>query len=302
MIRILVRQTLVKRWIAWISLAATAAGLAGFQTPAAAAAEPNGARLYRRYCASCHGATGRGDGPDASIFATPPRNLREGFLKKYKTDDLVRRLLDGRSLELALDLPALRTRATEVEDLVTYLKRLPTIHWSQVGPGWEIYVDRCEICHGPTGLAPPTLPVGVHRPNDLSDPAFQRSVTDKELMTIVRHGRKGMPALTPRVPKSGGKPLAAFVRLFSPGFTLYSRYCANCHGDDGRGESHLSDAIRMPSVTFDRAYFKRRDPEQLRRSVWHMLDEQKPVMPHYRWAVSEAQARAIIEYLKSSEP
>ena len=285
----------------WLALFAGTIAFAGSVWPGAArgdAAELNGGRLYRKYCASCHGVSGRGDGPDASIFATPPRNLHEGFLERYSNEDLVRRVREGRPLELALDLPALRARASEVEALVAYLTRLPTVNWVRAERGREIYAERCELCHGPHGRPGPRLPPGVRPPRDLSDAAVQRSIGDKELLILVRHGRDGMPALTPRVPESAEAPLAAFVRLLSPGFALYDTYCANCHGDDGRGVHTVAEVIPLPKMVFDRAYFSQRDPEQLRAAVWHMVAEQKPMMPHYRWTLDEAQARAIIEYLK----
>ena len=37
----------------------------------------NGAVLYGRYCASCHGVDGDGKGPAASALAAPPRDFRE---------------------------------------------------------------------------------------------------------------------------------------------------------------------------------------------------------------------------------
>jgi len=259
---------------------------------------PDGRHLYREYCASCHGLTGKGDGPDAASFASPPRNLHAGFLRKYKTDDLVRRVREGQPLELALDLPALRARATEVEALVAYLKQLPNTDWERAGRGAEVYVDRCVMCHGIYGRPVPTLPPGVRQPRDLSDAAFQREVDDPELITLVRHGRKKMPALTPRVSESDARVLVTFVRLLSPGFELYQRYCVGCHGENGRGPDSLADEISRPAVVFDHAYFAHRDPEQLRSSVWHMVATQKPVMPHYRRLLTDADARAIVEYLK----
>jgi len=39
------------------------------------AAPPAGETLYRRYCAPCHGITGRGDGPAASALCPPPSDL-----------------------------------------------------------------------------------------------------------------------------------------------------------------------------------------------------------------------------------
>ncbi len=38
---------------------------------------PSGEALYRRYCASCHGVTGRGDGPVGATLKTPPADLTQ---------------------------------------------------------------------------------------------------------------------------------------------------------------------------------------------------------------------------------
>ncbi|MBI2962835.1 MAG: cytochrome c [Deltaproteobacteria bacterium] len=38
---------------------------------------PSGEALYRRYCASCHGVGGRGDGPVAATLKTPPADLTQ---------------------------------------------------------------------------------------------------------------------------------------------------------------------------------------------------------------------------------
>ena len=35
----------------------------------------SGAEMYNAYCAACHGATGKGDGPAATALKTPPTNL-----------------------------------------------------------------------------------------------------------------------------------------------------------------------------------------------------------------------------------
>ena len=42
-------------------------------TPHTSAA--NGQEMYQSYCASCHGKTGKGDGPAASALKTPPTDL-----------------------------------------------------------------------------------------------------------------------------------------------------------------------------------------------------------------------------------
>ena len=43
-----------------------------------------------------------------------------------------------------------------------------------------------------------------------------------------------------------------FVRLLSPGYGVYSFYCAGCHGDDGRGQP-ITDAQHIRWHTIRRA-------------------------------------------------
>jgi len=283
-------------------LLAAGAGLALVGATVNPVAAVDGGALYQRLCEPCHGVSGRGDGPDAELFVTPPRNLQSGFLSSnYTTDDLVRRIRSGVPLQLALDLPALRARAGDVEALAAHLERLPMVNWRLAEEGQAVYVDRCELCHGRAGAPGPTVPSGARPPRDLGDPAFQRAVSDAELQTALRHGRRGMPALEPPVDASELPALITFVRMLSPGYALYDCYCAACHGDDGHGAGSFAEETQRSTVIFDSAYFKRRDPEQVRAALWHMLDTKRPAMPHFRSKLTEDEARAIITYLKRAE-
>lgn len=280
-------------------LAVPRGGRAAEERAGGDAMRSRGAALYRARCASCHGPAGYGNGPDARLFDPPARDLRTGFLGRFSTDDLVRRVREGTPLQIALDPAALRARASEVEAIATHLKRLPDVNWRLAERGQELYVDRCEPCHGPYGRPEAAAPPGVPWPRDLSDPTVQRTMSDEALLAAVRHGRAGMPAIVPRIDERDGRALAAFVRLLSPGFEQYTRYCAACHGDDGRGDGGLDALSYRPPVVFDRAYFVRRNPEEVRQAVWHMVQREKPAMPHLRTRLGEHDARAVIEYLKS---
>ncbi len=295
-----VQGAAMRRWAGTMVVGVVVLGAVLRPAALRAAEAPASDGGYATYCASCHGPTGRGDGPDADIFIPRPRNLRDGFLARYDTEALVRTIRDGAPLSLALDPAALRTRADEVEVIVAHLERLPKIDWDLVERGEEIYVDRCELCHGPFGQ-PGKPPASVARaPRDLSDPRFQRAMSDKDLIAVVQHGRKGMPAIPALRPADDARALVAFVRVLSPGYVLYARYCSGCHGEDGRADD-VVDPGRGPTVVFDRAYLAGHDAEALRIKVWHMLAEQRPAMPHFRTRLSAERVRAIVDYLKRTE-
>ena len=267
-----------------------AAGLAWGAPPAPSA---QGERLYRRYCSPCHGPDGRGGGPDAALFPERPRDLHDGVLERYETATLVRRIRDGRALALTLDPAALRARIGEIDAVRAHLRRIPTIDWTAARRGEEVYARDCERCHGLFGEAPSPGPL------DLADPSLQRRLDDDAIRRLVRHGHAGMklPALTPN--QEGD--LLTFVRVLSPGFIRYFRYCAPCHGDDGRAPAELPPDVKRPTVTFDAAYFATVDERDLETAVWHMVELQTPRMPHMGPMLDEAQVRAIVEWLKRED-
>jgi mono/diheme cytochrome c family protein len=99
-----------------------------------------GRGLFMTYCASCHGATGRGDGPSADEFWRRPADLTQVAKNNGGVFDdvLVHRSIDGRSVKahgnlempvwgdafkwrLGLDEDAVRQR---IEALVRYVESI----------------------------------------------------------------------------------------------------------------------------------------------------------------------------------
>lgn len=277
-------------------------GLVASTPPAAAATVDDGRSLYLQNCASCHGDDARGGGPDSDLFPAPPRDLLAGFLSKYDDETLLRRIREGRSLPLYLDDDAMRAHSRQVDALVGYLKRLPGIDWNVVEPGWAAYVDHCEVCHGPTGDGPGEIETDKP-PADLSSLDIRERIRGAALVDAVRHRRDGMPVLDPPVSEAEGRLIAAFVDLFSPGFSVYSRFCANCHADDGRGAGTLGevpgDILPLPAFAFDNAWFADHSDDELRSRIWHMLETNKPSMPHFRVILTGDETRAILRYLRT---
>lgn len=60
----------------------------------------SGAELYKRFCASCHGASGEGDGPVAAALLAKPPDLTRLSARRGGTwpESTVRRIIDGREL------------------------------------------------------------------------------------------------------------------------------------------------------------------------------------------------------------
>lgn len=80
-----------------VLIAAGMAGVAGATLGSAVTVE-NGSQLFRSYCASCHGAGGKGDGPLAANLRVAPSDLTRLAKRNHgKFDaDKIRRAVDGR--------------------------------------------------------------------------------------------------------------------------------------------------------------------------------------------------------------
>ncbi len=88
----------------------------GGPTPAA-----TGRDIYRVYCAACHGAQGRGDGPAARGLRTRPRNLTNGSEWTLTTDSQIVELIrvGGRGMP-----PFRALRTAQVDSVMAYVKSL----------------------------------------------------------------------------------------------------------------------------------------------------------------------------------
>ena len=257
-----------------------------------------GAVLYRAYCARCHGLDARGDGPDAGDFVHRPRSLREGFLARYSTDELVARIRSGSPLPLTFDPAALGRALEKIDAVVAYVRRLPSIDWPRYREGREIFLSRCEGCHGPGGEGAPPGTALERIPPDLGSEAVRERLVGDRLRTAVRHELPGMPGLTHPPDDAETAALVAYVGTLSHGQRLYVAYCASCHGQDGHPPPGVTGEDR-PKVAFDAEYFERLRPRELENACTHMVLSKTPRMPHFGAELSEAETRKIVEYLRA---
>jgi mono/diheme cytochrome c family protein len=256
----------------------------------------HGEALYLAACARCHGADATGDGPDGAVLDPRPTNLRDPeFLGSLSDADLVG--------SIRQDRPKLRPRVTasprndQTRALARFLRRLPAVRWQLADPGRRIYLGRCSPCHGRYGHAESPGPSSLR---DLSDPSLQAAVDDRELRRLARHARRDMPPLFPPLDDTQADEVTAFLRLLSPGYELYYRYCVTCHG--AHGASKTGDKLHSKSIVFDARYFATKSDDALEEKIWHMLRDARPSMPHFESQVSADDVAAIVRYLRSLSP
>jgi mono/diheme cytochrome c family protein len=254
--------------------------------------------LYVRHCAECHGAAGKGDGPTASVLTKSPTDLTDRELwTALSRDEVTRFVLGGRRLRLELRPGALRKHAAETESIYAFLRSLPSVDWAAVEEGEATYLDRCLPCHDPWGHPQRIRPAGTRLPRDLSEKSFQRTVDDEALARAVRHGRKGMPALVPPISHADARSIVAYVRMLSPGYELYDRYCLSCHGPYGEGAISALDDASAPDFALDADFFAHRSEDEIHAGIWHMLREKNQWMPHFAGILTTEEVRRIVAML-----
>lgn len=83
---------------------------------------------YDKHCTTCHGTTGKGDGPAAAVLPTKPRNHTDGQYMNTLTDDYVFKIIKegGVAVGKAQFMPAwsAQLKDPEIWNVVAYIRSL----------------------------------------------------------------------------------------------------------------------------------------------------------------------------------
>lgn len=156
------------------------------QPPAANNANSlTGRDTFTRYCASCHGREGKGDGPVAEALKTRPADLSTLTGRSNGTfpAERVRRVITGggpftvhgRSdmpvwgdIFTQLD-PSERRVTTRIDNLVEYIRTLQAPGSGGDDPGAKLFATYCASCHGKNGRGDGPVSAELRRmPPDLT--------------------------------------------------------------------------------------------------------------------------------------
>ncbi|MBI3245449.1 MAG: c-type cytochrome [Deltaproteobacteria bacterium] len=270
--------------------------------------------LYIRHCAGCHGWEGQGNGPVGQVLLKKPPSLRrpEVFAQHIEAE-LVARILHGKDLRVSLTPEAVHDTEAEVSALLAHIRRLPTMPWKEVMAGQAVYDTLCVSCHGIYGrgdglMAPALSP----RPRDLTDPLYQKHVSDEALFRIVSDGQGAMPSTTDILSVKERRAVIAFIRLLAPGYETYDRFCAVCHGASGIplevtqnelfGDLLDNAAAEAKTPVFNKKYMQTHTDDYMRVRAQHMLKQHRAVMPHFGGELTAEEVRQVLGYLRSLPP
>jgi high-affinity iron transporter len=164
---------------------------ANLEMPRTALDLAEGKRIFDQSCASCHGATGKGDGP-AGVALTPkppPIGLAEHM--KGVTPAMTYRVL---SVGIA-GTPMVGYGGTltpeERWNVVAYVTSLRTTR-AQLLEGEGLFTQRCASCHGVTGAGDGALARSLTRlPPEIGTVAWQIEHSDEQLAKVVHDGIPG---------------------------------------------------------------------------------------------------------------
>jgi mono/diheme cytochrome c family protein len=143
-----------------------------------------GPDLFRAYCASCHGLSGKGDGPAAPALKAKVPDLTLLAMRHggYFPSAFVKDLIAGDSFvashgsrEMPIWGPIFHRVEEDVdfgnvrlENLVKYLQSIQSAAASSHASGAELYKERCAVCHGDDLKGGSPAPYPYRMPPDLT--------------------------------------------------------------------------------------------------------------------------------------
>lgn len=175
--------------------------LAGLISTAAASA-PDGAKLYGRNCAACHGENGNGGIGVPLALPSFQAGISDDYLR-----NTIRHGRPGRVMPAFTYL-----EASEIEAIVRHVRswhKGPTPRFS-AGPvkgdparGKPLFAQHCAGCHGADGEGSKGTGVTFSRPRDLPimapalhNPGFLAAASDAMIKATLMNGREGTPMVS----------------------------------------------------------------------------------------------------------
>jgi high-affinity iron transporter len=150
-----------------------------------------GKNIFDRSCASCHGATGLGDGPAGAALNPKPPAIGTAAHMKGVTPALAYRIVSVGIAGTPMAGYAGMLTPEQRWNVVAYVNSLRTTH-AQLMEGEGLYTQRCASCHGVAGAGDGALARSLTRlPPEIGTVAWQIEHSDELLAQVVHEGIAG---------------------------------------------------------------------------------------------------------------
>jgi len=231
-------------------------------------------KVFGTYCASCHGATGLGDGVAAAALQPKPRSFADSKWQRSVSDDhLAKVILDGGpAVGLSPTMAPARSMfdsepAGTIDAMVAMVRefgRPRTLTVPAIDAAAKIYAGFCSTCHGAAGLGDGAAAAALDpKPRSFTDHAWQRTVSDAHLAKVILEGGPAValsPLMAPAKAMFANEPdgtidaVIALVRGFSrtepvpadavaAAGKIFATFCSTCHGVEGLGDGAAASAL-----------------------------------------------------------
>ncbi len=177
-----------------------------------------GKRLYRAFCAVCHGMDGKTRGPLAEkMNITPPSLVSVKYQKKSIAE--LTKVIGGYGRREGSEMPSWSDALPEanIEHIAAYIGTMTQTDLrliADLNRGRLIYKNACASCHGTRGKGNGVLAKMMKaKMSDLTKPGIEKRLTGKRIIEIVRKGRgKFMPSWRGTLNDAEILDVSAYVR------------------------------------------------------------------------------------------
>ncbi len=190
--------------------------------------------------------------------------------------------------------------------------------------GLGTYLSYCWVCHGSNGNGNGPYSLSTkENPRDLTDQAYFSKKSDEDIYNIISKGGSAynkslhMKPMGFKLEVSDMWNLVAYIRFLSGGkivgdfeiahasaAEIYRKYCASCHGPEGRGDGVLVRYMPSPATTLgDRKIVSVKTDSQLYYSISGPksidLRVSDNYMPYWKDILSKEQINDLVQYIRN---
>ncbi|MBS1955044.1 MAG: cbb3-type cytochrome c oxidase subunit I [Cyanobacteria bacterium SZAS-4] len=176
-----------------------------------------GQKIYAQNCATCHGATGGGDGVAAATLLPKPADLTASKISVAGLSSIIMNGMPGTAMPAWRDMPQ-----RDVEGLIAYLTTLPKaetpveVSAADLESGKRLFAQQCVSCHGTTGNGSGPASGNLARcPTNF----IEEQPSTQDAMNALENGVAGtsMPPWRLQLSEEERRQLTAYVRTLYRG-------------------------------------------------------------------------------------